>query len=109
VAINLVNINNLITYLANNLTIIDQRLSELNTTYTTTASGNAMVKSGPSDPVTISWETRHFKSVGGLDVEYLWISDMNFVPVLIQWQTPVDGYSFQVTADDERESVGFFF
>ena len=95
--INTNNIQLLFTYLQQNLTIIDQRLDELNTTYTVTASGNAMVKSGPSDPVTITWETRHFRSVGGLDVEYLWLSDMNFVPVLIQWQTPVDGYSFQVS------------
>jgi hypothetical protein len=95
--INTNNIQLLFTYLENNLTVIDQRLNELNTTYTVTASGSAMVKSGPSTPVTVTWETRHFRSVGGLDVEYLWISDMHFVPILIQLQTSVNGYSFQVT------------
>jgi len=88
-------LNNLVIWLQQNLTIIDQRLDTLNISYTVTGSGDALVVSGPALTSNVTWETRHYTDVG-LDFEYLWISDTNWNPTQIR-VAPGGPYSFQVT------------
>jgi len=95
--INMMNIQLLFQYLQGNLTIIENRLDTLNTTYTVSASGLAMLKSGVSPPADVRWETRHYTAIGGLDVEYLWISDTNWIPVMIRQEQPNFTYSFEIS------------
>ena len=77
-----------------NLSIIDSRLDALNVTYNVTAEGTAEVISGPAIPAAVTWQVRHFVETGGVDVEYLWISDTNWNPTQIRSTTPP--YSFQI-------------
>lgn len=95
--INMMNIQLLFQYLQGNLTIIENRLDLLNTTYTVSASGTAMVKSDVSPPVDVTWETRYYHATGGLDVEYLWISDSNWQPIMIRQEPPNFTYSFEIS------------
>lgn len=91
---NMANIQLLFQYLQGNLTIIDQRLNILNTTYTVTASGMAMVRSADAIPLNVTWETRVFVATGGLTVEYLWIS-RTCCTLLIR-NAPTDPFSFEI-------------
>lgn len=92
---NVINIQNLVTWLQGNLTLIDGRFNALNTTYTVTASGSALVTSGTAIPAPVTWETRSLTITGGLHIEYLWISDTASIPTLIL-ESPSSGYSFRI-------------
>lgn len=76
------------------ITIIDDRLNELNITYTVTGSGRATVESGVALTSPVTWQTRHY-SYAGLDFEYLWISTTNGNPTQIRLAN-ASTYSFQV-------------
>ena len=95
--INMMNIQLLFQYLQGNLTIIENRLDALNTTYTVSANGTALMTSGNSTAVNVTWQTRYYHATGGLDVEYLWISDSNWIPIQITQEPPADTYSFAIT------------
>jgi len=89
---NAVSITNIISYMQGNLSIIDSRLDALNTTYTMTAEGTALVMSGPATPSPVTWQVRRFVETGGVDVEYLWVSDTNWNPTQIRTTTPPDSF-----------------
>ena len=97
---------NLVIWMQQNLTIIDQRLNALNTSYTVTASGEALVVSGPALTSNVTWQTRHYRDVG-LDFEYLWISDTNWNPtqIRIAGGSAAD-YTFQITNFTLTSPVG---
>lgn len=102
---NVLHITQLFSWLQGNLTVIDARLDQLNTTYTVTAYGNALVTSGYSIPSPVTWQTRHFTATGGVDVEYLWISDSMWTPTLITANSTETPFSFHVsnfTSADDR-------
>jgi len=96
---------NLLIWLQQNLTIIDQRLDILNVTYTVTGRGAAMVASGPALTSPVTWETRHYTTVG-LDFEYLWISDTNWNPTQIRIPGNGSSWNFQVTNFTLTSPVG---
>jgi len=95
IAQNNVKLTNLMNWLQGNLTIIDERLNILNVTYTVTAFGTAEVRSNDAIPANVTWQTRKYTDVG-LDVEYLWISDSNWNPVMIRWGPPNATWSFEI-------------
>jgi hypothetical protein len=96
---------NLLVWLQQNLTIIDQRLDILNVTYVVTGRGAAMVASGPALTSPVTWETRHFTDVG-LDFEYLWISDTNWNPTQIRIPGNGSSWNFQITNFTLTSPVG---
>lgn len=93
---NVLNIQNLYTWLQSNLTYIDARLGALNTTYAVTASGTAYLESGPAAHVPVTWQTRRVRATGGFDIEYLWISDSAWTPIQIFLGPSNSTYSFRV-------------
>ncbi len=96
---------NLVVWVQQNLTIIDQRLDTLNISYVVTGSGDAMVASGVALTSPVTWQTRRYTHVG-LDFEYLWISDTNWNPTQIRQLTNATGYSFQVANFTSTSPVG---